>query len=401
VLPRATPAAIHGYLSTGRYNIVHFIGHGVFDEARKEGCLIFEDTRGGSFPLGERSVREIFCQRGLSLVFLNACQSGSGSTADFNKGVAQSLVSHGLPALVANQYSVLDSSATSFAQHFYWSLAQGMTLGQSAREARIAVNYSMHGELIDWAVPVLYARDANRALCSRPEKPMKVPATTVRATSRRAASGRSVRVAVWDIDDVFPALNRTLERMNAGQSVYGFELVDMSVPLDVWDLMTDPKKPYLQAEQLARRLQSKPVELRVNLLACVTRHWLRDAEWLNLYGWWPADRKPPVAIFSCAGFDDMAAEGPETDRVIANAMVAALAGFFGHLGTHARPSSRCPLYYNRQRDWKHMSGVQTFDRTCRRQLAPRLGPQLPALEALLKVFTAPGARSSVESAVVG
>src|SRR6185295_20303087 len=71
VLPRATPAAIHGYLSTGQYNIVHFIGHGVFDEEKQEGCLIFEDDRGGEFALGERSVREIFCGRGLSLVFLN------------------------------------------------------------------------------------------------------------------------------------------------------------------------------------------------------------------------------------------------------------------------------------------------------------------------------------------
>jgi CHAT domain-containing protein len=75
-----------------------------------------------------------------SLVFLNACETGRGGRAEFNKGVAQSLVAHGLPAVVANQYSVLDSSATSFAQHFYWSLAQSNSLGESAREARIAVN---------------------------------------------------------------------------------------------------------------------------------------------------------------------------------------------------------------------------------------------------------------------
>ena len=92
---------------------MHFIGHGVFDEETQEGSLVFEDARGGEFRLGERSVREIFCQRGVRLVFLNACQTGPGGRADFNKGVAQSLVAHGLPALVANQYSVLDSSATS------------------------------------------------------------------------------------------------------------------------------------------------------------------------------------------------------------------------------------------------------------------------------------------------
>ena len=387
VLPRATPAAIHGYLSTGQYNIVHFIGHGVFDEEKQEGCLMFEDTRGGAFPLGERSVREIFCKRGLSLVFLNACQSGAGGgRADFNKGVAQALVSHGLPALVANQYSVLDSSATSFAQHFYWSLAQGMTLGQSAREARIAVNYSLHGELIDWAVPVLYARDANQVLCARPAKAIKVPTTDVRTTSRRAAAGRPTRVAVWDIDDVFPALDQTLERMNAAQKVYGFELVDMSVPLDVWDLETKKGTTYLWAERLAKRLQTKPVELRVNLLACVTRHWMRDDDARNLYVWWPNTRKPPVMIFSCAGFDNLAAEGPDTDRAIANAMVSGLAGFFGEIGTHERGAKDCPLFANKNRNVKHLISVQKLDPSCRKTLNQKIRAQLPALDALLEVF---------------
>ena len=87
--------------------------------------------------LGERALREIFCKRGLSLVFLNACESGRGGRADFNKGVAQSLVAHGLPALVANQYSVLDSSATSFAQHFYCVAGAG-AVGRRSRRARRA-----------------------------------------------------------------------------------------------------------------------------------------------------------------------------------------------------------------------------------------------------------------------
>ena len=125
VLPRATPSSIHARLSTGSFTIVHFIGHGVFDDKTQEGSLVFEDTRGGEYLLGERSVREIFCQRGVTLVFLNACQTGSGGRADFNKGVAQSLVAHGLPALVANQYSVLDSSATS---------SRSTSTGRSRRE---------------------------------------------------------------------------------------------------------------------------------------------------------------------------------------------------------------------------------------------------------------------------
>jgi hypothetical protein len=388
VLPRATPAAIHGRLSTGEYQIVHFIGHGTFDEEKQEGCLVFEDDRGGAFSLGERSVREIFCKRGVSLMFLNACQSGSGGRADFNKGIAQALVSHGLPALVANQYSVLDSSATSFAQHFYWSVAQGMSLGAAAREARIAVNYSMQGEAIDWAVPVLYARDPNGALCTRSTTAAPVPMSSVRATSRRATAGRPIRVGVWDIDDVFPSLDRTLAQMNAAQKYFGFELVDISIPLDVWDLETraEDGTPYLRAERLAERLESKTVELRVNLLSCVTRHWMRDEDTFNLFAWWPRERKPPVMIFSAAGFENLRAEGPDTDRAIANTMVGALAGFYSRLDAHRRPPHDCPLQYNQAREEKYLVGPQKFDRTCRSQLAKLLPKELPALEALLKLF---------------
>ena len=97
-------------------------------------------------------------------MFLNACLSARGATADYNKGVAPGLVADGVPAVVANQYSVLDRSATRFSQHFYWCLAQGLSLGDAAREARIALSYS-GGGLIGWGVPVLFARDPDAILC--------------------------------------------------------------------------------------------------------------------------------------------------------------------------------------------------------------------------------------------
>ena len=385
-LARATPSMIHGRLTTGKYQVVHFIGHGVYDEKRGEGCLIFVNENGGEYPLGERSEREIFRGRGLSLVFLNACESGRGGRADFNKGVAQSLVARGLPALVANQYSVLDSSATSFAQHFYWSLAQGMSLGQSAREARIAVNYLLQGEPIDWAVPVVYARDANATLCAPPKTPMRAPTTGIRASARRSTVAHVVRIAVWDMDNVFPALEKTVEAMNRVQGVFGFELVDLSVPLGVWDLEEEEGTPYLWAEHLADRLQRMPMELGVEVLACVTRHWMRDDNWLNLYGWWPGDRKPPIVIFSIAGFEELAPEGPETDRAIANATAAVLAGFYGDVDSHTGRAKGCPLWFNQSRDFKGLVGQQKFDASCRKTLKAKLGAKLGALEALLKTF---------------
>ena len=102
-----------------------------------------------------QTLREILCNRGIQIVFLNACDTARDSRGQLNRGVGQALMEGGLPAVVANQYSVLDPSAVAFAQQLYWAIAQGATLGEAAREARIAVNYSITGELIDWAVPVV------------------------------------------------------------------------------------------------------------------------------------------------------------------------------------------------------------------------------------------------------
>jgi hypothetical protein len=383
-LARATPTKLHGHLSNGKFDVVHFIGHGTYDVARGEGFLVFVNEQGQEYKLGERSVREIFCSRNLSLVFLNACETGAGGRADFNKGVAQSLVAHGLPAVVANQYSVLDSSATSFAQHFYWSLAQGNSLGESAREARIAVNYSLHGEPIDWAIPVLYARDSSLVLCKPPATRSFVPETRVRSDERRATEKYNVRVAVWDMDNVFPELDGTLRQMNAAQKEFGFELVRQSVPLGVWDLRQGEEK-LLWAERLANRLRGMPVELEVDVLACITRHPMRDNEWVNIYGWWPNDRDPPILIQSVAGFDQLAPAGPETDRVIANEMVGNLAGFYGNLNGHQAGSKKCPLFFNEEREFEHLVARKQFDKNCRKKLES-LGVRLDALETLLNVF---------------
>jgi hypothetical protein len=114
---------------------------------------------------------------------------------------------------------------------------------------------------------------------------------------------------------------------------------------------------------------------------------MRDNDTFNIFAWWSTDRKPPVAVFSCAGFD-VKPQGPDTDRAIANATVSALTGFFGGLDAHEKGSKDCPLYYNGERDVRYVSGRPKFDPGCRRLVRRSpLGDALPALEALLKVFS--------------
>jgi hypothetical protein len=263
-----------------------------------------------------------------------------------------------------------------------------MTIGQAAREARIAVNYSLQGEMIDWAVPVVYARDPNMTLSVRPAGLTELAPARLRAPSRRAIAPRPVEVAVWDIDNVFPALKNTLERLTGAQEQFGFELVDLSAPIDAWDLeeKADDGTPYLWAEKLATRLSRMPLDLHVNVLACVTRHWLRDDETLNVYGWWPEKGEAPVLIFSVAGFEGLAPEGAATDRAIANVLVTGLAGYLGGIDAHSGGAKDCPMWANDKRDIKHIVAPQKFDRGCRAKVAKAIPKELPALEALLKVF---------------
>ncbi|MDY6945021.1 MAG: CHAT domain-containing protein [Pseudomonadota bacterium] len=390
VMANVSPEALQAKLANNAYSIVHFIGHGAFEDG--EGKLVFEGKRGQEMRLGERGVRELFCKRGLSLVFLNSCQSASGALSEFNKGLAQSLMARGLPALVANQYSVLDSSAASFSKTFYRALAQGRTLGEAACEARIAVNCSMQGENIDWAVPVVYARSPSMVFC-RP--PGTAAASHKRAVRKQTVKSKQtmqpVKVAVWDMDDAFPSLLETLERMNVAQPQFYFDNANVSTPLDIWDLSerSPDDGPYLHAEKLARRIRGMTARLGVEVLGCITRHWMRSSDTLNIFGWWEGDKKSSVLIFSCAGFDDLPPEGPKTDRVIANVTVTALAGYLSNLGTHDKGDRHCPFYYNAERDFSLMVGRQKFDESCRDKVLKKLGSeQLAALDKLLTLFHA-------------
>ena len=161
---RPTPGALQQRLAKGGVDVLHLIGHGHYDAGQREGFVVLEDDKGGARPLGADALRQLVCQRGLSLVFLNACETGRGGRVDWNRGTAPALVAAGVPAVVANQYAVLDSAATLFARELYAGLAQGRAIGDAAREARIAIGRELQASRLDWAVPVVFARDPREPL---------------------------------------------------------------------------------------------------------------------------------------------------------------------------------------------------------------------------------------------
>jgi CHAT domain len=433
VLTDATPARLHGKIQarelenregdSRQYDVVHFIGHGEFDKRANQGKLVFQTKNGGRHDVDIRTLREILCGRGIQLVFLNACDTARDTHVTLNRGIAQALVEGGIPAVVANQYPVLDDSAVGFTDHFYWSLALGASLGEAAREARIALNYSIGHESIDWAIPVLFARDPTFRLCVRrgevtasppgadqgqarspretagPTLPTAVSSQPDAAKAGQAAlsdASRVVRVGVADLARFFKELDDTLARLNEVQDRFLFESAEIVAPLGAWEFNADSGRSYLHAERLAKMLRDKPRELGVDFLVCVTNRRMRSDKYYDLYQWWSADPELPIVIISTAGLG-LDALGPFAGRAVANQLVETLASQLLESATqssciHSRGSKSCPFYSNDERDVDFVVGRRRFDFRCREKLLKNLPKKLnpesvvAAFETLLAAF---------------
>jgi hypothetical protein len=384
VVTDASPERLHeqvfgSWISGRPYDVVHFIGHGDFDRQAEQGQLLFMSSDGGAQLVGVQTLREILCNRGIQLVFLNACETAEDANRQLNRGVAQALVQGGLPVVVANQYQVLDPSAVTFAQYFYWALAHGGSIGEAAREARIAVNYSREGELIDWAVPVVYAREPDYRMCARLTRltrlaPMpRGPAMDAKRPPPKRAARAEVGIA--DLARFFPGLEDVLKRLNDVQDRFAFREVEVSAPLGVW--VREEGRSYLYAERFAEKLKDKPRSLGVDFLGCITNWWMRDDKSVNIYGWWSGDRSNPILVLSTAGLP-LPAEGPLAGRAIANLVVAGLAAqmlaYESSAGAiHERGPRDCPFYYNPERAVESVSGRLRFDARCKKRLVTALG----------------------------
>ena len=108
--------------------------------SEREGSLLLEDERGRPRLVAFEALRQILCRRGLRLVFLNACETGRGGRVEWNRGVAPGARRGGHPGrgrepvLGARQRGDRSSRAS-----FYAPLARGRSIGDAAREARVAV----------------------------------------------------------------------------------------------------------------------------------------------------------------------------------------------------------------------------------------------------------------------
>jgi Uncharacterized protein conserved in bacteria len=152
---------IQDYLIEKDYHIVHFTGHGFFDEISEKGYLLFENENENPKLIDNEEVADLFSERGIRLVVLSSYQTAKGSNRKSFADLASMLSRKGIPAVVAMQYSILDKVATKFAHTFYRTIASGKSVDLALKEARLAIKNLEKSNGADFATPVLYLSDEN------------------------------------------------------------------------------------------------------------------------------------------------------------------------------------------------------------------------------------------------
>ncbi len=198
VLERLEPptlATLQRRLRISACHILHFVGHGAFDEATQDGLLLLEDEEGRGRAVSAQDLGVLLHDhQSLRLVVLNSCEGARTSRLDPFAGSAQSLVQQGIPAVVAMQFEISDEAAIAIAHEFYAALAVDYPVDAALAEARKAAFTS--GNSVEWGIPVLYFARARRShFRRRPACPPRAHPGGAEFPGARTAGDRIARHA--------------------------------------------------------------------------------------------------------------------------------------------------------------------------------------------------------------
>ena len=161
----------------GFYHIVHFDGHGGYDQSKAhadfsrtfrggaQGTLVFETPDAEPRPVDAETLGILLAEHRIPIMVLNACQSAriDEEAEDAYASVAGSLLRGGIRSVVAMGYNLYVSGARQFVPAFYQRLLESGDVSEAARAGRQAMLsenmrpcYFGTLPLKDWLVPVLY-----------------------------------------------------------------------------------------------------------------------------------------------------------------------------------------------------------------------------------------------------
>jgi Sulfatase-modifying factor enzyme 1/CHAT domain len=145
--------------------VLHFISHGAFNPDDEGGMIHLGGPEGSAVALSGAVLAVLLAPHPvMRLVVLNTCEGALARGERFS-GVAQALILQ-IPAVLAMQAKIPDSSAVHFSRRFYERLAKGRPIDRALRKVRYELFVAGAGKEMDWAMPVLFLGAKNGKLFS-------------------------------------------------------------------------------------------------------------------------------------------------------------------------------------------------------------------------------------------
>lgn len=148
------PAELIERLESGSYNIFFYAGHGV--PAPDGGQLLLRSDT----TLSGIELAQVLVSRRVALAVFNACWGAQSdhhnSIPNPRSSLAEVLIHHGVPAVLAMRDSIADHEALSFIQAFAQALAERMPVDRAAAIARQQLLTLYKFNQPAWTLPVLY-----------------------------------------------------------------------------------------------------------------------------------------------------------------------------------------------------------------------------------------------------
>ena len=200
---RLTRADLRALLRDGRYDIVHFAGHGLFRA---------DDPETSAWILSDGELWSLEIRNTLAdhpsppwLVFANACEAGMDGARPNRKyhdnvfGLATAFINQGVAAYIAPLWPIDDLLAQYIALSFYRELlCERATLGEALRRAKAAARHLAYPDVVDrngngdqawaslgWASLVLYGDPTEELFQALAGGSHQAAATQYAGTSRQ------------------------------------------------------------------------------------------------------------------------------------------------------------------------------------------------------------------------
>ncbi len=153
-LIQPTPAKVIEALDSGIYNVFFYAGHGI---PGPDGGLLFlrpQTTINGT------ELAQVLVRDRITLAVFNACWGAQpdqqGQQAIERSSMAEVLIHHGVPAVLAMRDSIADREALSFIQEFTKALTLRWPVDQAVRVARQQLLTLYKFNQPAWTLPILY-----------------------------------------------------------------------------------------------------------------------------------------------------------------------------------------------------------------------------------------------------